>query len=72
MLKFYIKSILYLGDPGIGGGWDHFPYHCSNSVTKHGETLYPILEAMCDWGYDNIGDRYELIHPACPFEAEKA
>ena len=48
------------------------PVQVEDAVTKHGETLYPILEAMCDWGYDNIGDRYELIHPACPFEAEKA
>lgn len=42
------------------------PVQVEYAVTPHGETLYPILDAMCDWGYDNIGQRYELLHPACP------
>ena len=35
------------------------------SLTPEGETLYPVLDAMCDWGWDHRGDRYVLSHPAC-------
>lgn len=41
------------------------PVQVEYSVTELGETLYPVLDAMCDWGYANIGDRFELIHAEC-------
>ena len=47
------------------------PVGVQYAVTKHGETLYPILDAMCDWGYENIGDRYQLTHATCSEEQEQ-
>lgn len=41
------------------------PVQVEYSITEHGKTLYPILKLMCDWGYENMGDRYELTHPTC-------
>lgn len=35
------------------------------SITEKGMSLYPILEAMCEWGEKNLDDRYELINPQC-------
>ncbi|WP_270941139.1 winged helix-turn-helix transcriptional regulator [Romboutsia lituseburensis] len=35
------------------------------SITEKGMSLYPILEAMCEWGERNLDDRYELINPQC-------
>jgi hypothetical protein len=26
---------------------------------------------MCDWGYKNMGDRYQLTHPTCGCEDEE-
>lgn len=41
------------------------PVQVEYSVTEHGRTLEPILEAMCQWGSANIGERYELTHAQC-------
>lgn len=41
------------------------PVKVEYSVTKHGETLYPILEMMCEWGSQNEGDRYEVTNRQC-------
>lgn len=35
------------------------------SITKKGNTLYPILEAMCTWGEENTNDSYEFIKKLC-------
>lgn len=35
------------------------------TVTEKGMSLYPILEAMCEWGEQNLSDKYELINPQC-------
>ncbi|MGL4336731.1 MAG: winged helix-turn-helix transcriptional regulator [Turicibacter sp.] len=35
------------------------------TITELGKSLYPILEAMCDWGYKNLNGEYELINPLC-------
>lgn len=35
------------------------------TITEKGKSLYPILEAMCEWGEKNISDRYEIINPQC-------
>lgn len=39
-------------------------------ATELGQSLYPILELMCDWGYNNIGDRFEVMKAQCSHEIE--
>lgn len=46
------------------------PVQVEYAVTPLGETLYPVLDAMCDWGYQHMGDRYELTHATCTEEDE--
>lgn len=41
------------------------PIQVEYSVTEHGKTLFPILDAMCDWGYENAAGRYIMTHPTC-------
>lgn len=41
------------------------PVQVEYTITPLGETLYPVLDAMCDWGYRHAGDRYELTHATC-------
>ncbi|PHV71294.1 transcriptional regulator [Sporanaerobium hydrogeniformans] len=41
------------------------PIQVEYSVTKQGETLYPILEMMCNWGSENEGDKYEVMNRQC-------
>ena len=45
------------------------PVQVEYSVTEHGQSLYPILEAMCAWGYLNQAD-YQLKHPTCEYNEE--
>ena len=47
------------------------PVQVEYSITEHGKTLFPILSLMCDWGYKNMGDRYQLTHPTCGCEDEE-
>lgn len=35
------------------------------TLTEKGETLMPILEAMCEWGVKNMNNDYKLIRPLC-------
>ncbi len=45
------------------------PVQVEYTITKYGESLYPLLNAMCDWGYEHFDkDRYELSHPTCTEE----
>ncbi len=44
------------------------PVQVAYAITPHGETLYPILDAMCDWGEANADGRYEMTHPTCSGE----
>lgn len=47
------------------------PVQVEYSVTKHGETLYPLLDVMCAWGYVNA-ENYDVKHPTCAVdEAER-
>ena len=41
------------------------PVQVEYAVTEHGKTLFPILNAMCDWGYNNADGRYVMTHPTC-------
>ena len=44
------------------------PVQVEYAVTEHGKTLFPILDAMCDWGYNNSNGRYVMTHPTCKEE----
>lgn len=44
------------------------PVQVEYAITPLGETLYPVLDAMCNWGYTHLGDRYELTHATCTDE----
>ena len=35
------------------------------SITPKGRSLSPILELMCDWGAENIDDRFVMTNPQC-------
>ena len=35
-------------------------------ITVKGRSLEPILELMCQWGEENIDERFELTNPQCP------
>lgn len=35
------------------------------SITEKGMSLYPLLDAMCEWGEKNFDEKYELINPQC-------
>ena len=41
------------------------PLRVEYSITDKGKTLLPILELMCEWGHNNMNDRYALINPQC-------
>ena len=44
------------------------PVQVEYSVTEHGKTLFPILDAMCELGYHNTDGRYVMTHPTCEDE----
>lgn len=41
------------------------PIQVEYAITELGKSLFPILDLMCDWGYENMGDNFELLHPTC-------
>lgn len=41
------------------------PPRVEYSITKKGATLFPILNMMCEWGMENMDDRFELSMPQC-------
>ncbi|MGL4739896.1 MAG: winged helix-turn-helix transcriptional regulator [Sarcina sp.] len=45
--------------------YNTIPPQVEYTISKKGQSLYPILEAMCDWGYENLSDKFELINPQC-------
>ncbi len=47
------------------------PPRVEYSATEKGKSLFPILELMCEWGEQNIGERFELSNPQCKNEQDK-
>lgn len=47
---------------------DTTPIQVQYSVTKQGQTLFALLDAMCAWGYVHMDDDYRLKHPTCAFD----
>lgn len=41
------------------------PPHVEYSITQKGQSLSPILDAMCEWGEKNIDDRFIIANPQC-------
>ena len=41
------------------------PPRVQYSITEKGATLLPILSMMCDWGKENMDERFELTVPQC-------
>ncbi len=42
------------------------PVQVEYSITKYGESLYPVLDAMCEWGDAHFdSQRYEMTHSTC-------
>ena len=35
------------------------------TITSKGQSLFPLLELMCEWGEKNMGDNFELTNPQC-------
>ncbi len=48
--------------------YSEIPPRVEYSVTEMGETLFPILELMCEWGEKNNNGRFEIINPQCDGE----
>ena len=45
--------------------YSEIPPRVEYSITKKGESIFPILESMCDWGYTNMDDKFILTKPQC-------
>lgn len=41
------------------------PPRVEYSITEKGATLFPILSLTCEWGEQNVDDRFELTSPQC-------
>lgn len=47
------------------------PIQVEYSMTELGVSLYPVLEAMCDWGEKHAGNKYKIMHPTCDGKDKK-
>jgi DNA-binding HxlR family transcriptional regulator len=41
------------------------PPRVEYTITEKGMSLFPLLELMCEWGEQNIDDRFILNNPQC-------
>lgn len=44
------------------------PPRVEYSLMEKGKSLFPILELMCQWGEENIDERFEMTSPRCTGE----
>ncbi len=48
------------------------PVQVEYTVIDFGKTLFPLLDAMCDWGYEHLdSEKYELMHPTSDGDAQQ-
>lgn len=45
--------------------YPEIPPKVEYAVTPKGQSLSQILELMCDWGHENMDDRFVLTNPQC-------
>lgn len=45
--------------------YPEIPPKVEYSITEKGRTLENILLGMCEWGYQNLDERFELTNPQC-------
>ena len=45
--------------------FSEIPPRVEYSITEKGRSIFPILEAMCDWGYVNMNEKFILTDPQC-------
>ena len=45
------------------------PPRVEYSLTEKGKSLFPILELMCQWGEENIDERFEMTNLRCTGES---
>ncbi len=45
--------------------FSEIPPRVEYSITAKGSSILPILEAMCDWGYHNMDEKFILTAPQC-------
>lgn len=41
------------------------PHRVEYSITSKGKSLEPILDLMCEWGEENMDERFVLTNPQC-------
>ena len=45
--------------------FSEIPPRVEYSITEKGKSIFPILEAMCDWGHLNMDEKFILTSPQC-------
>ena len=48
--------------------YNEIPPRVEYSLTEKGKSLFPKLELMCQWGEENIDERFEMTNPRCTGE----
>lgn len=52
--------------------YPEIPPKVEYKISNKGESLRNILDAMCDWGYQNFDpQKYEIIYPQCDNKNKK-
>lgn len=45
--------------------YKEIPPKVEYSITEKGRSLVPLLQLMCEWGENNLDDRFEVTNPQC-------
>ena len=45
--------------------FSEIPPRVEYSITEKGQSIFPILESMCTWGYLNMDEKFILTAPQC-------